>query len=314
MLPLFLLTAAVPATLASPALRLRSQSPFTTLVTFGDSYTDDGRLGYYTSHNGSGPPAGVYQNVTNTTASGGLAWGQWAAQYVSEATGTQVSYVDYAISGATCSNELVSRNLASIHEPFPSVMDDEIPSFLADLSVRAPFLNLQEGCGPVVDDTVYALWIGTNDIGFFGYLSDSQRPGANLVNFTDCVFSVFDAIYKAGGRRFVVLNQAPLQLTPMYAEPELGGVGDSQYWTNKTAYNTTEYANKMWEYTSTVNSIIGYGVPFHAKVQNRWPGAEFSVFDVHGLMTDIYNNPKEYLDAPYNVSNSVVPKIEDSPN
>jgi hypothetical protein len=32
---------------------------FKTLVTFGDSYTDENRLGYFISHNGSAPPVGV---------------------------------------------------------------------------------------------------------------------------------------------------------------------------------------------------------------------------------------------------------------
>ena len=31
---------------------------FTSLVAFGDSYTDDSRLGYFGSHNGSAPPVG----------------------------------------------------------------------------------------------------------------------------------------------------------------------------------------------------------------------------------------------------------------
>jgi hypothetical protein len=31
---------------------------FDTLVTFGDSYTDENRLGYFINHNGSAPPVG----------------------------------------------------------------------------------------------------------------------------------------------------------------------------------------------------------------------------------------------------------------
>lgn len=31
---------------------------FKTIVTFGDSYTDENRLGYFGSHNGSAPPVG----------------------------------------------------------------------------------------------------------------------------------------------------------------------------------------------------------------------------------------------------------------
>jgi hypothetical protein len=35
-----------------------SLKKFTSLVAFGDSYTDDSRLGYFASHNGSAPPVG----------------------------------------------------------------------------------------------------------------------------------------------------------------------------------------------------------------------------------------------------------------
>ena len=31
---------------------------FTSFVVFGDSYTDENRLGYFASHNGSAPPVG----------------------------------------------------------------------------------------------------------------------------------------------------------------------------------------------------------------------------------------------------------------
>lgn len=31
---------------------------FTSFVVFGDSYTDESRLGYFASHNGSAPPVG----------------------------------------------------------------------------------------------------------------------------------------------------------------------------------------------------------------------------------------------------------------
>ncbi len=150
--------------------------PFENLVTFGDSYTDDGRLGYYINHHGNAPPAGVYQNVSNTTASGGLAWGQFVQQQ------TGVNYIDYAVSGATCSNEIISRLFPAINRSFPSVLDDEIPSFQADVAVKTLYTNRTE------HNTVYALWIGTNDLGFGAFLSDSQAPGTNITSFVDCVW------------------------------------------------------------------------------------------------------------------------------
>ncbi len=154
----------------------RPCAPFQNLVTFGDSYTDDGRLAYYTSHGGHGPPPGVYQTVTNITASGGLAWGQ----YVQENTG--VNYYDYAIGGATCSGEIVSRGLAAIRGQFPSVIDDEIPSFEADIHFKSMYADR------TADNTVYALWIGTNDLGVAGLLADSQAPGAYITTFVQCIW------------------------------------------------------------------------------------------------------------------------------
>lgn len=140
---------------------------FTNLVTFGDSYTDNGRLGYYIANNGSAPPPGVLLPQSSVTASGGFAWGQYVQQY------TGAAYFDYAVSGATCSNTIISRYFASINGPFPSVTEDELPSYLADVGVATLYQNR------TAENTVYALWIGTNDLGWTGFLSDSQAPGVS---------------------------------------------------------------------------------------------------------------------------------------
>jgi hypothetical protein len=112
---------------------------------------------------------------------------------------------------------------------------------------------------------------------------------------------VFDVIYQTGGRRFVVLNLAPLERSPIYAPLDKGGAGDNQFWQNKTLYNTTEYSYKMLEYTTTVNLLFGLGIPNNLRLANRWPGAEFTHFDVNQLLVDLINNPSG-LDAPANVT------------
>ena len=285
MRPCLLITGAA---LTAAAATCKPKKLFDNLVTFGDSYTDNGRLGYYINNGGNPPPPGEYQTVSNVTASGGLAWGQFVEQY------TGAKYYDYAISGATCSNEIISRLFSAINKPFPSVIDDEIPSFKADVGYKTLYADRTS------DNTVYALWIGTNDLGFGAFLTDSQAPGTNLTTFVDCIWSVFDNIYETGGRRFVLLNEAPLQVAPMYAAESAGGAGNNQYWQNKTLYNQTEYQYKMMEYATTVNTLFDYGVPFHLLVKARWPDAQFSIFNVHDLLTDIYNDPAAYLDAPAN--------------
>ncbi|KAK0659761.1 hypothetical protein QBC41DRAFT_44654 [Cercophora samala] len=274
----------------SIAAASRDRKSFNNLVAFGDSYTDNGRLGHYINNGGKAPPPGQYHSVTNTTASGGLSWAQFAAQDAG------ARLVDYAVSGATCSNSIVERDFAFINRSFPSVLEDEIPSFTADVKFKSIFPNRTP------ENTVYALWIGTNDLGFDAFLSDSQAPGTTISDFVDCIWTVFDTIYKTGGRRFVLLNEAPLELSPLYAHPDNGGTGDSQFWSTKTNYNITQYSQKIKQYTTNVNTIFDYGVPFQVAVKSRWPKATFDLFDVHSLLVDIYNQPRNFLDAPYNVT------------
>ncbi|KAI1841448.1 hypothetical protein JX265_001484 [Neoarthrinium moseri] len=267
------------------------------VVSFGDSYTDEGRLSAYFANNGSAPPPATNTAGSNFTASGGYAWGHFATQLLG------AKYYDYAVSGAFCSNEIFSRYLAGINRSFPSVLEDEIPSFLEDVAYVDPaagtntfYPNRQS------DNTVYALWIGTNDLGTNAFLTDSQKSGLTITNFVECIWDVFDAIYKTGGRHFVLLNEAPLEYSPLYAAPQNSGVGDDHYWTDKTTYNMTEYEQKMKEYTTSVNTMFDYGVPVQVKIKSRWPDASVAIFNVHQLILDIRSEPEKYLDAPANVT------------
>lgn len=126
----------------------------------------------------------------------------------------------------------------------------------------------------------------------------------NITTYVDCIWSVFDTIYSTGGRRFVLFNNAPLQLAPMYAAQSNGGAGDNQYWQNKTSggYNQTEYQHKIYEYTQLVNRLFEYGVAYETLVRARWPGVTFDVFDVNTLLSNIYHDPSQYLDPPANAS------------
>jgi phospholipase/lecithinase/hemolysin len=160
MLLSWILTSSAVAVAASNQHR-GGNAAFDTLVTFGDSYTDNGRLSYYISHGGSAPSPGQTHSETNKTASGGLSWAQFAARTA------RANLADYAVSGATCSNKIVERYFATIKRSFPSVMDDEMPSFQADIAYKTLFPKR------TASNTVYALWIGTNDLGQGAFLTDS---------------------------------------------------------------------------------------------------------------------------------------------
>ncbi|KAK3294028.1 uncharacterized protein B0H64DRAFT_343155 [Chaetomium fimeti] len=271
------------------ALAKPNKGGFDTLVAFGNSYTDNGRLGYYINNGGEAPPPGEMHDESTTTASGGLSWAQFAA----ESAGAKL--MDYAVSGAVCSNQISPRSFDLINRTFPAILDDQMPSFQADVAFKSLYPHR------TAENTVYAVWIGTNDLGFDAFLSDSQIAGKTISDFVDCVFSVLDEVYKTGGRRFVLLNAVPLELAPLYAHPNNGGTLDSQFWKTKSQYNITEYSQKIREYSTSVNTMLEYGVPVMASLRRRWPKATVDIFDVHSLFGDIYSEPTKFLEAPHNV-------------
>lgn len=122
-----------------------------------------------------------------------------------------------------CSNDITPRTWTSINAPFPAIAQYELPAYLADSAYIEP-----NGTRFMLDDpasTVYSFWIGTNDLGNYAFLTDSQVPGTNIVSYLDCVYNQIQRVYDNGGRYFVLQNVAPLQLTALYGLPGAGGVG-----------------------------------------------------------------------------------------
>ncbi|KIX94906.1 uncharacterized protein Z520_09216 [Fonsecaea multimorphosa CBS 102226] len=259
---------------------------FNSLITFGDSYTDESRLGYFITHNGSAPPAGTLLPETFAAPGGGRTWSRYVVQYT----------------GATVQGKWTPQMtlwFPAIDAFFPSVLEYEVPAFVADIpATRVNSTPAVQLFTPklTAQDSVYALWIGTNDLGVYTFLTDSQVPGKVLSDYTDCIYSVFDKLYASGGRHFVLMNTVPLNLAPLYANDSLHGIGANQYWANKTA-NHTEIAYTMQQFTTTVNNVFKYQTPYELLVANRYPGAHFALFDTHSLITDIYNSPAKYLNG-----------------
>ncbi|KAF2113362.1 hypothetical protein BDV96DRAFT_648327 [Lophiotrema nucula] len=265
------------------------------IVSFGDSYTDENRLGYFINHNGSAPPVGWEQPVGLNTASGGLSWPRWASIY------SNTTLYNYAVSGAVCSNRISPRFFASINAPFPDIAGYELPAFIADSKYVSP--NGTKFFAGTPKDTVYAIWIGTNDLGNNAFLTDAQIPGKTLVDFVDCVYSTIAGLYANGGRYFVLLNLAPLQLLPQYATPAHGGLAATQYFPDKPA-NITEVSYRIWESVATVNDVYKYRTPFEVDISDQYENIHIANFDVNQLITDVYNQPEGYLNgtAPANVT------------
>ena len=311
MFPQLLLALALNSGVQSAVLPKRSNNTgtwsvaqFSSLITFGDSYTDENRLNYFFEHAGAAPPPGTLlpevtfpQSTPETSAdmfqslstpSGGRTWPRYVIQYtgaeINGAFDPHLTLYDYAVSGAVCSNELTPRFFSSLNADFPSVVDYEIPAFLADeTAVRNGTSEAYFMPGLTPSDAVYTMWIGTNDVGVNAFLTDSQVPGVILSNYTDCVFSAFDSLYANGGRYFVLFNLAPLYLAPLYANDTEGGVGPGHAWPDKPD-NHTAIAEQMKEYVTTLNDVYKYQLPYELLVAKRYPGVNFALFDVYSLV------------------------------
>ncbi|KAJ6779850.1 hypothetical protein PWT90_00846 [Aphanocladium album] len=215
-------------------------------------------------------------------------------------------FYNYAFSGGTCSLKVASQPASVLPGQIPTVLEYGVPAFEADLAFPCLYPDRQP------DNTVYAIWIGTNDLGVAGYLLDRNVPGTTLDDLVGCVYASFDRIYASGGRRFVVMNEAPLEKAPMYKSLENGGQGNNPVFKDKTRYNTTQYEHKLFHYAQATNDLFEYSAPFHLLLKRRWPGANITIFDIHSLFNNVSDSPQLYLDPPYNVASSY--KVCDADN
>lgn len=200
-------------------------------------------------------------------------------EYVNQYSGANV--YDYAISGAVCDK----AGTFGDDSWRAGVKQNQIPTFLADNQ----YVNStgQRVLDNPSSQTVYAIWIGTNDLGNGAFLTEDQPKGVPLTNYTDCVFEQLDRLYAIGARRFVVMNIAPLDLSPQYALPENDGVTAPRYWPDKLQYdsNITQISEKMRQYSTLVNAIYEYQIPYELKVTHRYAKSEFALFNVHSLVS-----------------------------
>jgi hypothetical protein len=220
----------------------------------------------------------LYQ--TSITADNGYIWARYVSWYA------KANLYNYAVSGAVCSNNITPRLFSQINAPFPAVREYEVPAFIADKAyidptTKKPFLDIPP------DQTAYALWIGTNDLGNNAFLTDSQVKGKTLNDYVDCVFSRLEQLYTAGGRYFVLMNVVPLNLAPQYATPEKGGVKADKFWPDKPS-NLTAISLKMAQQVQFVNEDMRRRAASLETMAKRYPDGHFALFDTHRLVSLAY--------------------------
>lgn len=224
------------------------------------------------------------------TTTGGYVWPRYVSWYNS------LQLHNYAVSGAVCSNNITPRTfLSQINFPFPSVLEYEVPAFLADKAYSGPVTDTTAPIHIDDDKTVYAIWIGTNDLGNNAFLTDSQVKGKQITDYIDCVYASLQNIYAAGGRWFILMNVIPSNLLPQYAPPSNGGAKSTRYFPDKANFNATETSYRMMGQVGLVNEAFQYRTPFEVKLGDKFKEANFAYFDVNSLVSPCQSRPLEAL-------------------
>lgn len=209
---------------------------------------------------------------TVTIFDGGVPWPVYAAGYAG------LNLFPFAKSGATCSNKLTPRDA-------PSLMESQVPAFKdAQLRLRP-------------EETVYTLWIGTNDLGMSQLVTGSD-VGVSVVDTTECAVEWIRVMHSLGARNFIFQNMIPLQLTPLYSATGI----PNQYWS--LPRNATEWANVMTELTLSGNALSKLML---RDLAPQLRDTHIALFDSHSLFADIHAHPEQYLNgtAPLNVTGSL---------
>ena len=95
----------------------------------------------------------------------------------------------FAISGATCASVFASQL---------SVYMEEIASGSLKLDPK---------------ETIYTLWIGTNDVGVHGLLT-GQTTNETIVDTTACAVNWLQVLYDSGARNFIFQNVSLTDFRP----------------------------------------------------------------------------------------------------
>ena len=264
---------------------------FKNFVLFGDSYSDENRFDYFLQHNNSAPPTGTLFPESLSAADGGRIWARYVVQYTNEA----LTLYNYAVDGGACTNRISPRVFAvdGVTGLYPDIEGYEIPAFLAD---KEQDVNIATG-GPYFDpalserNAVYTIFVGTNELDVGGFITNSQAPGNTLSDFVDCIYTQMDRIYASGGRYFVLFNIVPLQLSALTANASEGGEAQSYYWIDKPS-NLTDLAERMTEYTTTLNTVLNYRTPVEVLLKNKYAGAKVALFDVNQIVSRGNGRPR----------------------
>jgi len=202
-----------------------------------------------------------YTDITDHS-DGGTPWPYYVVGY------GKYKMFSIAHSGAVCSNALTYRI-------YPDIVTNEIPEYLA----------AKNSLGYAPAETIFTIWIGTNDMGVL--VTGSGAPGVTYKNTTECATGWLETLYQNGARNFIFMNMVPLDHAPQYTSN-----ATAVSFLRQNVANGNEYAKFL---------LRDYAF--------RLPDTHIALFDSNRLFQDIIDNPNSGAlngTMPPNVTGNIV--------
>ncbi|KAI7852128.1 GDSL lipase/esterase [Circinella umbellata] len=166
------------------------------------------------------------------------------------AVGWDASIYSFAYNGAVCDNDLFASDTSNA---MPSIKD-QIDMYYNEQ------LNLEP------NETVYAFWVGLNDID----LAFKQENGTSLWgDIVDCISTQMRNVRKVfGSNRYLVINIPPMEKMPYFNGDE-----------------------KRKEATEALNERLSKSV---TSLNKHYRALEMDLVDVHSMVNDLVENPSKF--------------------
>ncbi|KAF8582813.1 carbohydrate esterase family 16 protein [Ramaria rubella] len=252
------------------------QPPVKNFVVFGDSYSDDCNFWRLTN-----PPATVAEfpfpscpPPPTGRADDGLQWPETVRNI------SDIRVVNLAFSGATCNNTDFPRTHQGSFNG--TVVDPDVTSQIQQ------YIALKDPSIKTPDETVAAIFIGTNDLGFFLQIfrnnetSDILPPGVQITDEANCVVKQVQTLYSHGLRRFLIFQTIPLQDVSQYSADIDNG--NPQPGAFLSAF--------MAQLVSANNALQAIQL---ANLQKILPGSDIQIFPTFDFYAQRVANPKAFL-------------------
>lgn len=230
---------------------LAPASPFSRLIVFGDSMSDNGNVAAAT---GVYPPAPYANRFSN---------GPVAVEYMASALGLPL--VDFAYGGATTGSAYVDPDGGGPQVARPNFINARYFPTPVLPNMRDELAQYLASTGGVSDPTaLYVVWGGANDI-FLGSL-DGRLPGQVgnvLAEAVTNIVTMAGTLVATGASRVFVPGMPDLGLTPSFDGAEMAGTAMS----------------------------LAFNAALQGALAANLPAGTWQYFDTFGLLNDIVASP-----------------------